>query len=372
MQMLNHRQVVSAVKAIGADRTIVIQGENGIGKTAIFYELCKDPFFANHIMVKPIDCTQLSDGSIWMPDIDREEGVSRELPNERFGISKHNRKGVNGARPVVIFLDEIAKCKQYIKDALAPIAYEHRNGEYEFPEGSVVFCATNLTDEGLGDSIQAHLRSRLVFLTMRKPTQPEWREWAKENGIVDELIAYTDETPQLFESFLDFNAGGTHAGQQQEKVNPYIFNPRVTQDAYVNPRSLHAASDIAKKRDEVDSVTLNAMLEGAIGAPAAQGFSAFLRFGDETPSWGDIMADPETCQIPTSPIAQIITTLKCETQVRDRDEAAKATQYIKRMRMEMQAMFCNSVSNSSKVNLFITTADFTKMLADNRIFFAKK
>jgi len=71
--------------------------------------------FADHIHVDPIDCTQLSDGSVWMPDIDRECGVSRELPNERFGVSKTNQKGINGSRPAFIALDEIAKAKQYIK-----------------------------------------------------------------------------------------------------------------------------------------------------------------------------------------------------------------------------------------------------------------
>ena len=96
MQMLSFKQVTQLIKAVGHKRTIIVEGENGIGKTGLFYHLANDPFFANHIHVDPIDCTQLSDGSVWMPDIDRELGVSRELPNERFGISKTNQKGING------------------------------------------------------------------------------------------------------------------------------------------------------------------------------------------------------------------------------------------------------------------------------------
>ena len=95
MKLLNALQVANAVKRIGHKRTIIIRGENGVGKTAIYHALERDPQFANHIGVK-LDCTQMSDGSVWMPDIDREHGVSRELPNERFGVSKTNQKGING------------------------------------------------------------------------------------------------------------------------------------------------------------------------------------------------------------------------------------------------------------------------------------
>jgi hypothetical protein len=183
MLLLNAKQVVNAIKHVGHKRTIIIQGENGVGKSAVFHTLRKDPHFANHVAVG-LDCTQMSDGSVWMPDIDRDAGVSRELPNERFGVSKTNQKGINGSRPSLVFLDEIAKAKQYIKDVLAPIVYEQRVGNYEMADGSVVFCATNLSTEGLGDSIQAHLRNRLVFAYMRKPTQPEWYHGVSTTALI--------------------------------------------------------------------------------------------------------------------------------------------------------------------------------------------
>ena len=97
-QFLSASQVVSLVAAIGDKRTVIVEGENGIGKTALFHALRKLPKFADHIAVQPIDCTQLSDGSVWMPDLDRENGVSRELPNERFGVSAFNQLGVNNLR----------------------------------------------------------------------------------------------------------------------------------------------------------------------------------------------------------------------------------------------------------------------------------
>ena len=371
MQLLNAKQVAQAVKSVGHKRTIIIQGENGVGKTAIFHALERDPQFANHVGVK-LDCTQMSDGSVWMPDIDRDAGVSRELPNERFGVSKTNQKGVNGARPSLVFLDEIAKAKQYIKDVLAPIVYERRVGNYEMAEGSVVFCATNLAVEGLGDSIQAHLRNRLVFLTMRKPTQSEWREWAIEAGIDPIVIACTDENPHWFDSFLDFEQGGKYAGKDQSKENDLIFNPRLSQQAYITPRSLHSASDIVIERELYDTDTLQALLTGTIGRAGAEVMGAFIRFGEETPPYGHIVSSPSTCPIPKNPVAQIITTLKCVTQTKTREEAEACTEYVMRNRRELQSMFANNIANSTRAALFVTVKPFQQLMQDNKIYFATK
>ena len=58
MQMLSFKQVTQLIKAIGHKRTIIVEGENGIGKTGLFHMLKDDPFFSNHVHVDPIDCTQ--------------------------------------------------------------------------------------------------------------------------------------------------------------------------------------------------------------------------------------------------------------------------------------------------------------------------
>jgi MoxR-like ATPase len=373
MKMLSFKQTVNLIKNIGDKRTVIVQGENGIGKTALFYHLAKDPQFANHIHVDPIDCTQLSDGSVWMPDIDREQGISRELPNERFGMNRNNQKGINGARPVLVFLDEIAKSRQYIKDVLAPIVYERRIGNYHMPEGSVVFCATNLAVEGLGDSIQAHLRNRLVFVNMRKPNKDEWVNWGSEKGIAPEVLAFAEEYPKLFHSFLDYEAGGELSGKDIEKDNSFIFNPRISQQAYATPRSLQAVSDIVNIKDSLDDDTLQATLEGTIGAPTADALGAYIRFGRENPDFNTVIASPDKAPVASSPVAQIVMAFKLVTNTESREHAEAVTSYVSRMRAEMQSLFCHTIANSvSKINYFVTVTPFQKMLNENKIYFTTK
>lgn len=371
--MLSFTQVLNLIAAVGDKRTVIVEGENGIGKTALFHALKKHPKFANHIAVDPVDCTQLSDGSVWMPDLDRENGVSRELPNERFGVSKVNQLGVNDAKPIMVFLDEIAKAPQFIKNVLAPIIYERRVGNYHMPEGSVVFCATNLAVEGLGDSIQAHLRNRLVFVKMRKPTAGEWVQWAIDKGTNASVIAFVNSYAQVMDSFLDYEKGGKHEGKQQDKDNGYIFNPRSMALAYATPRSLVAAGDVLDAGDGVlDDETLEAALVGTVGATTAESLSSFVRFGRDICSLERVLKDPATAPLSDNPTAQLVQVFQFVSRVDTREDAEKVVEYVWRMRAEMQSIFCNSVAQSQRVSIYVTLTNFGKMLAAHKIFFSTK
>ena len=372
-QFLSASQVVSLIAAIGDKRTVIVEGENGIGKTALFHALRKLPKFADHIAVQPIDCTQLSDGSVWMPDLDRENGVSRELPNERFGVSAFNQLGVNNSKPILVGLDEIAKAPQFIKNVLAPIIYERRVGNLSMPEGSVVVCFTNLSIEGLGDSIQAQLRNRLVFVKMRKPSADEWVKWATDNGVNPMIIAFVSNEPRVMQSFLDYEKGGMFEGKDLSKDNGFIFNPKSMQLAYATPRSLVAASDILDAGLGVlDDDTLEAALVGTVGATTAQALSSFIRFGREICEYSRVIKSPDTAPLSDNPTAQLIQVFQFVTRVADRTEAEAIVKYVWRMRAEMQSIFCNTVATSQRVAMFATINEFGRMLAEHKIFFSTK
>lgn len=370
---LSFNQVQSLVANVGHKRTIIVEGENGIGKTALFHAIKRMPQFANHIAVDPVDCTQLSDGSVWMPDLDREAGVSRELPNERFGVSKDNQLGVNGSRPIIVMLDEIAKAPQFIKNVLAPIIYERRVGNYHMPEGSVVFCATNLAIEGLGDSIQAHLRNRLVFVKMRKSSSEEWVKWATDAGVNPTVIAFVANEPRVMESFIDYEKGGMYEGKTLSKENGMIFNPKSMQLAYASPRSLVAAADILDTcLGNVDEHTLEQALVGTVGEVTASAMASFVRFGQDICEYSRVIADPDKAPLSDNPTAQLIQVFQFVSRASSRAEAESIVRYVWRMRAEMQSIFCNTVSSSQRAGLFATISEFGRMLTAHKIFFATK
>jgi hypothetical protein len=368
---LTFTQVMNLIVAVGKRRTVIVEGPNGIGKTAVFYALSRLPQF-QHYKHALVDCTQLSDGSVWMPDLDRENGVSRELPNERFGVSLKNQKGINGAAPVAIGLDEIAKCPQYIKNVLAPIVYERRVGNIPLPDDSLVCGFTNMAVEGLGDSIQPHLRSRLIFVKMRGPTVKEWVNWGIDSGkIIPEVLAAAEAYPKLFESFIDYEPGGVHAGKDMSKENLYVFNPRIAQQAYVNPRSLHAASDVIQDCTiaGVDDQTLLSGLSGTIGEAAAQDLQAYIKFGRDLPLYESVVNDPDKVKVPESAVAQSVQVFQFVTRVNSREEGAAVIKYVNRIKGEMQAMFCHGVVSSSKAGMFATVPGFAEILRKHKVLF---
>lgn len=369
---LSFNQVVSLIKNVGHKRTVLVMGENGIGKTAIHKALCADPDFADYTKPTPIDCTQLSDGSLFMPDIDRDRGVSTELPNERLGVSRSNQRGVNGSKPVLVMFDEIAKVPQYVKNMIAPMLYDRRVGTFYMPEGSMVFAATNLSVEGLGDTLQAHLRNRQIVVKMRKATGDEWiNQFAIPNKLNAMLIACVEEHSYVFDSFVDYLPGGKHEGRDQEKDNPVIYNPRVQQDAYASLRSLHAASDIidAYEMGGMDDTTLEVALAGTVGAVFAEQMMSFIKFGQQLPKVSAIRMDPHNADLPRNKLAQQVLVFKLINQSQTRDDAEAFTTYIKRLQPELQSLFLRRVSESQASGLFVTVQAFGQMLADNKIYY---
>lgn len=368
--ILSSAQVSALIKAVGPTRTVIVEGEYGIGKTSIHHAMCADPAFAHFHKPKPIDCMQLSDGSIVMPDLDRRRGVSRELPNERFGLSDENHAGVDGSAPAIICLDEIAKTRQFIKDTLAPMILERRLGNYVFPKGSIVFGCTNLSEEGLGDHMEAHLRNRIIVVKMRKPTKDEWvHGFAVPHKLHESITAAVEMYPMVFDSFTDYLRGGRFQDKRISEHNPYIPNPAdAGQGQVVTPRALHAASDVVMQRGAIDDYTMQAALEGTLGVPFAANIMSMIRFGDGLPTFDRIVASPDTAPLPNNPTAQIVQVHQFMRLVNDKDEAEAVSEYVQRMKAEMKSLFVNTVANSKVLASFARSTTFNGLLVENRKF----
>jgi hypothetical protein len=364
---LSAKQCANLIKTVGQTRTVLVEGEFGIGKSSVFHTLAADPAFSAYKKVM-VDCTNLSDGSVWMPDIDSARGVSRELPNERFGVNEENHAGVPGAVPVLMCLDEVAKTRRHIQDTLAPLAYERRIGQHQFPQKSVIFATTNLSEEGLGDSMLQHLRNRLVIVQMRKPTKDEWvRDFAIPRGLNAEVIAAAEMYPLAFESFTDYRTGGAKAGRNLAKDNPYISDPSSqSQGQVVTPRSLHTASDIVDAKDSMDEDTLQCALSGALGDAFAANILTMIRFGQQLPTFERVLADPGGTKVPENAMAGMVQIFQFITQVRDREQAEVVSVYVGRMKEELKSLFVNHVCPSSALDKFGLSKTFAALLVANR------
>lgn len=357
MSVINFGQSVSlqefahGIGVVGGDVTIIGQGEPGIGKSSMLKKLAQTyPDYE----VAYIDCTLLDLGDFALPytvEVGGGNKVTRFAPNARFKF--HSDK------PVIIMLDEIGKAMKAVKNVLLTLMLEHRIGDSYAPKGSIVFGTTNLLTDGVGDMLEAHARNRVALVTVRKPDADEWIEWALNNDISPEVIAWVKQFPHALASYTD--------GSQKD--NPYIFNPmRAGMGAVVTPRSLEKASHIAKKRNELGDALTISLLTGTIGESASRDMQAFFTVVDKLPTWEAVIANPATAKLPDDTVAKCILVFSAIARV-EKDTLSKWLTYSKRMDMEWQALFATSVMKSPKQSFCVMNSDFKDWALKNQWLF---
>lgn len=345
------RQFKNLIMTSGEDVTFIGAGEVGIGKSSVLASLAQD--MPGH---QPcyIDCTLLDLGDFALPYTVDENGmrVTRFAPNARFGFQLD--------RPVIIMLDEIGKAMRSVKNVLLTLMLEHRIGDVALPKGSIVFGTTNMATDGVGDSMEAHARNRVCFVTIAKPqagftssgaVEPDsWGAWALDNDIDPVVLAWVREFPHALASYTEGDA---------QKDNPYIFNPvRAGQTAFVTPRSLEKASDIAKRRDVLGHELTMAAMAGCIGESAARDMDAFFRLADTLPSWDEIVKDPAGTPVPESIPAWVMLASRAVTKI-EAKTLGPWLDYLERLPMEIRAMFyCAAANSKAKQQMVLADKQF--------------
>lgn len=343
---LSINQIFKLIGINGADKTYIIEGGIGIGKSSI-----TKLFDAAKYHVVTVDCTQLDVGDIQIPSIDRERGIVEYMPNVMFFG--------DGSKPVVINLDEIGKANRTVQNALLPILLEHRVGNRPLPAGSVVFGTTNLGAEGVGDLFQAHACNRVSFIEMRNPTADEWVEWGLHNQVHEAMLAWAkEEQSRLFGSFKDHDRPDDF---------PYGFHPKEKRRSFATPRSLYLAS-IELREDRRAAVgdpdiTL-AAIAGNIGPRAALDLMAFVELSDKLPAWATITNAPEKAVLSLDNAAALMMTVFRAVMRTTAGTLDPVMVYIKRLPKEMQCVFATQLLRANKP-WAVTNMQFTQWIREN-------
>ena len=328
----------------------LLQGEPGIGKSSLLESIANGLGY-NYAY---IDVPNMDLGDIAMPVIDHDSKTTRYYPNARFRIHE--------GKPLVIMLDEFSKGAEPVKNMLHPMLEKAnpRLGDIPLPTDgdrqTIVFLTGNLSTDGVGDNLKAHSRNRLVPVTISKPDAEQWIEWAINKGIEPEVIAWVNRFPHAMASYTD-------AGQGD---NPYIFNPKNSQKAFVSPRSLETASNIVRSRKDNDPETVIAALSGAVGESAARDMQAYIEFSDQLPTWESMITHPNTTSIPTSAGACAIVVFGAIARI-TKETISPFMDYLSRFDAEWQAVFAiNIAKNPAKQSIAFSSSAFKDWVVKNQ------
>jgi len=281
------------------------------------------------------------------------------VPNEELGVHL--------GKPIILMVDEYGKANPAVKNALLRLMLERKIGGYTLHEDSIVFATTNLGAEGVGDLLPPHALNRITVVNVRKSDNMEYIEWGIANGVDPIVLGFAKENPQLFQSFEEVS---------DPKDNPDIYHPKEKRAAFVTNRSLTAASDWVKLRDELDNHTLTAALGGTIGMHAAGNLMAFIALHNQLPKLDDIKSSPETAKVPDGAAAICMLVYRALAVI-DRSWVDAWMTYLVRLSKEAQGMFANGVRadkyDKTKKSIVMTNKKFTEWaLANNYMFAADK
>ena len=324
----------------------LLQGEPGIGKSSLLESIAGSLGYDYAY----IDVPNMDLGDIAMPVIDHETKTTRYYPNARFKVHE--------GKPLVIMLDEFTKGADPVKNMLHPMLEKAnpRLGDLPLSKDCIVFLTGNLSSDGVGDTLKAHSRNRLVPIVVSKPTADEWLEWGMNHNIEAEVLAWVSRFPHALASYTDPGQGD----------NPYIYNPRKAQTAFVSPRSLATASNIVRTRKDNDSDAVIAALSGAIGESAARDMQAYIDFADQLPTWEATISKPNDTPVPTSPGACAIVVFGAIAKI-DKNSITPFMKYLERFEPEWQAAFAINIAKTpSKQAIAFSCKAFADWVAKNQ------
>ena len=350
MYSLGLEECKDLILNIGSQRTVLLQGDMGNGKSSVLHMLAKA--LPTHVPCY-VDCTTKDLGDIMMPKFkaNGEQDYVSFVPNEEFGLHIKDK-------PIIMMLDEYGKTNRSVKMALTRLTLERQLGSHTLPKDSIIFATTNKGSEGVGDMLEPHQRDRMVIVNVRKTMNTEWLPWGLNNGIHESVLGWAKDTPQLFHSFEDV---------KNPDDNPYIFHPNQQRTSFVTPRSLHMASDLVHKRDTLGDNILTSALIGTIGDRGALDLMAYVKLIGQLPSRDEIKNNPKTAKIPSSVSAKVMVVFRSLGSM-SRDFVTPFMEYLVRLDTEAQAMFVNGVraKNYQHQSMVMTNAKFTEWAMKNQ------
>jgi hypothetical protein len=342
-------QAANAIRTLGTSNTILLRGQPGIGKSAIFSQLKREmpDYHACYIDVANLDL-----GDLGMPVVDRERMVTEFAPSSRFGLARNQKK------PVLLMLDELGKpSSKGILNMLLPVILERRLGDVQLPTGSIVFATTNLDTDGVGDMIPAHAYNRMTVVNVANPEADAWlNDWAMKNNVHPAVMAFVHEYPQVFNCYAD----------HPDDKNPYNFNPLTgNTKTFASHRSMAHASHLVWSKDALGEAFLP-LLAGTIGESAARDLDAMVNLADALPSRKTVAKDPTGTKLPEGTAARFLMAFSLAATA-DVDNLEAYMTYMGRVgevSFEAYSLFVMSLaSNDQKVGMACRSQAFTKACA---------
>lgn len=242
---------------------VMLWGPPGIGKSSIIHQIAEE-FGMNMIdlrlaQLEPTDLrgvpmpnkdTKRADWFLpaFWPERATEDGERVVVDEDGNETTVPYKAGECPDGPGIIFLDEIEKAPVSVKNASLQLVLDRRIGNYQLPDDWAMICAGNREEDGCFSApLGKALENRMIHFDVDANVE-DWAAWARNNGIVEDIIGFL-----YFKSDLLYKNTDDHA----------FPTPRSWE---IGSRLLGTAKS-AKERKE--------LLQASVGTGAAQEFTVW-------------------------------------------------------------------------------------------------
>lgn len=262
------------------------------------------------------------------------DGLTKFAPTEMF----HRFR--TGTGKGVIILEEVPQSSVAHQTWCAGFSLERETPTFELDDEVIIMMNGNRAQDKSGaKQMLKHLEDRLYLLEC-ETSLDDWTDWALENDVPTEMIAFMRLRPDLLNNF-----------DPQQKINATQRSwSQLAFDVPMNmPRDLYLYA-----------------CEGKVGeGPAAEWVSA-KDLMDKMPSPDFIRAQPEKAEIPSEPAVKFAVSTALATSTTE-DNFSRTMEYVDRMPKEFQMVYVNdAIKKHAELQ---QTRDFIQWAVKNKDIF---
>jgi len=255
--------------SISAGHPVLVTGAPGIGKSDIIAQAARtagaEVILSHPVVSDPTDAKGLP----WKVE---GENVATFLP---FGDLA---RALDSTVSTVWFLDDLGQASPAVQASFMQLLLARRVNGHILPDCVTFVAATNRRTDRAGVSgVLEPVKGRFYTILELEPSLDDWSNWAIDNDIVPELIAFLRFRPDLLSAF--------------EPTADLTNSP--------TPRTWSHVSSILNYHLSRDIETL--AICGAVGEGAGMEFMAFLAMYQDLPNIDAILVDPDASAIPEKP-----------------------------------------------------------------------
>ena len=215
--------------ADGHHTPVMLWGPPGVGKSQIVAKIA----LQHGVPLIDIRLSQMEPTDLRGIPFRNGQLVEWSIPSVLPDAERHGPAGI-------LFLDEITSAPPTVSAAAYQLILDRRLGEYQVPEGWVIFAAGNRQgDRGVTYAMPAPLANRFTHYEV-EVNLDDWIVWANSVDIDTRVIAFLRFRPDLL----------------------FSFDPAHTPIAFPSPRSWEYAHRALQKFDKTELLAGRDMVEG--------------------------------------------------------------------------------------------------------------